>query len=88
MTKKVNRMSFFSDISRKKFALMPIYLKKKNVHSLKNTALMPIFCRKNVHSFRNTVLLCEFCQNFHLKPLAVMPIFDQKRQFYQTYTIL
>ena len=29
MTKKVNRMSFFSDISRKKFALMPIYFQKK-----------------------------------------------------------
>ena len=49
---------------------------------------MPIFYRKNVHSFRNTVLLCQFFQNFHQKPLAVMPIFDQKRQFYQNYTIL
>ena len=29
MTKKVNRMSFFSDISRQKFALMPIYFQKK-----------------------------------------------------------
>ena len=41
---------------------------------------MPIFYRKNVHSFRNTVLLCQFFQNFQQKPLAVMPIFDQKRQ--------
>ena len=49
---------------------------------------MPIFCRKNVHSFRNAVLLCQFFQNFHQKPLAVMPIFDQKHQFYQNYTII
>jgi len=68
----------FSDISRKKFALMPIYFQKKTrPFSKKNTAFMPIFCRKNVHSFRNTVLLCQFFQNFHQKPLAVMPIFDQ-----------
>ena len=62
---------------------------------------MPIFCplsKKTLLScpyfvekmsiLSETVLLCQCFQNFHQKPLAVMPIFDQKRQFYLNYTIL
>ena len=33
-----------------------------------------------------TLHLCQCFQNFHQKSLAVMPIFDQKRQFYLNYT--
>ena len=77
---------FFGYFTKK--ALMYIYFQKRTSILSKDTALMPIFCRKNVHFFKNTVLLCQFFQNFHRKPLAVMPIFDQKHQFYQNYTIL
>ena len=55
--KKVNRMPFFSDFSRKKItALMPIFC--KNVHSLKTHS------SHYVHSLKNTVLSRHFFQKF------------------------
>ena len=77
----------FSDISRKIFALMPIYLKKKRPLSKKTLLSCPYFVEK-MSILSETLLLCQGFQNFHQKPLAVMPIFDQNRQFYLNYTIL
>ena len=76
--KKVKRMPFFSDLSRKITSLMPIFCKKK-VNFLKNTMLScPYFVKKNVHPLKNTMLSCHFLQICHEKTLAVMPIFGQK----------
>ena len=61
--------------------------KKKRPFSKKTLLSCPYFVEK-MSILSETVLLCQCFQNFHQKPLAVMPIFDQKRQFYQNYTIL
>ena len=50
---------------------------------------MPIFCQKHVNSLKNAVLPRNFFQILHEKtPRAVIPIFGQKTQFYENYTIL
>ena len=76
--KKVNRMPFSSDFSRKNYCPNAHVVSKRRPFSKKHIALMPIFCQKNVSSFKNTVLPYYFFQIFHKKPYAVMPKSAQK----------
>ena len=76
--KKVNRMPFFSDFSRKNHLSHAHIWSKKRPFSKKHNALMPTFCPKNVYSLNNTVLSCHFFIIFHEKPPSVMPIFGKK----------
>ena len=50
--KKVNRMPFFSDLSRKNQCSHGHFLSKNRPFCEKLIGLMPIFCQKNVHSLK------------------------------------
>ena len=50
---------------------------RKRPLSIKQNALVPIFCQKNVNFLKNTVFSCPFYQYSNEKPPAVMPIFSQ-----------
>ena len=67
---------------------MPIYFQKKKRPFSKKTLLSCPYFVEKMSILSETLLLCQGFQNFHQKPLAVMPIFDQNRQFYLNYTIL
>ena len=85
MTTKVKRMSFFRIFHEKKIALMPIYFQKKKRPFSKKTLLScPYFVEEMSILSETLCSYVNFFQNFHQKPLAVMPIFDQKHQFYQS----
>ena len=74
--KKVYKMPFFSDFSRK--CSHADLLSKKRPFFKKHDAFVPIFCQKNVNSLKNTVFICPFFRYNNEKPAAVMPIFCQK----------
>ena len=89
-TKKINRMSFFTNFSRKNYCLMPIYIfKKKNVRSLKTHYSHDHFVEKTsiLSELRNIVLLCQLKKNMK-NPLLSCPYLIKKRQFCQNNTIL
>ena len=87
--KKVNRMPFFFDISRKNHCSHAHILSKKRPFSKKHYALMPIFCGKNVHSHENTWLSYIFFLVFLKKPPVGKPLFGHKeRRLCQNYIII
>ena len=73
ITKKVNRMSFFSDISRKKFALMLIYFQKKTSIIQKNTASCPYFVEKTSILSETLCSYVNFFKIFIKNPLLSCP---------------
>ena len=73
MTKKVNRMSFFSDISRKKFALMPIYFQKKRPFSKKTLLSCPYFVEKTSILSETLCSYVNFFKIFIKNPLLSCP---------------
>ena len=77
--KKVNRLSFVSDFSRKNHLSHAHILSRKRPFSKKHFALIPVFCRKNVQSLKNTLLSCQFLFKFYMKNLLLKPIFDHKK---------
>ena len=49
---------------------------------------MPTFCQKNVHALKKQCPHVLFSKSVHDKHATVVPMFDQKHQFCQKYTIL
>ena len=88
MTKKVNRMSFFSDISRQKFALMPIYFQKKNVHSLKKHCSHAHILSKKRPFFQKRCALMSIFSKFSSKTPCCHAHIWSKTSILSKYTII
>ena len=83
--KKVNKMSFFSDFSRKISARMPMYC-RKNVHSLKITMLsFPYFVKKTFILSKTRCSPVLFFDIIMKNPMLSCPYFVKKRQICQKY---
>ena len=87
MTKKVNRMSFFSDISRKKFALMPIYFQKKRPFSKKTLLHAHILSKKRPFFQKRCALMSIFSKILSKTPCGHAHIWS-KTSILSKYTII